>query len=656
MLIVDVRELEEDIKINPFVVDPEDPLGVYKLMSYTPKVIERIMQNITSQSDEIKFIYSNGAAEVYHYKQVVFNIIWWRIFVALKIPVLPEDFWEFKNINENSIAEIHTAIKDKCIVPGADRKKIVSLMYESVPMYYNFIHRYCCEYATGISLMKLYTLANQPDVRAICNIEHLKGWGSKDVEVEIETRKALLINLFITKYPDSPITRYLVTDTLNVNQLVQMFIGYGPRSDVNDRVIGDPILHGTLDGLRDTAEFAVESLAAKKAAVYNKASVRDSAYSNRQGHLTLCEIYRVDPHPCDNEMTVELYLDKDNYKWFLGKYIVEDGRDVLLSKRNIKTYLDKPINMVSAIDCRRRYAICSRCMGEMSQYIPADMHLGLTTGSEVLSRIMQNILSAKHMVKTNTIAYALTPEMAEWFSKRRNGFYLKSEKQSLRLMVPEASTKKFWNINKAVNVRESDFSTLRSIALIDGNHEVLETLEIAMAPIYPYWSTDFIDYLIKNKDRVTKERGMYIIPLDNWDRNKPMFKIETITFDMNAYVKSVQDFLNKDICNYHDTGEVLKDFCATLYKKSNVNIFLAEILIKALMITSPTDFNFPIRDKGEPAYFGTLRDVISNRAMTPKLAFENLLGKEQMQYFQKPSTYLVKREMGMFAPFFNLAA
>lgn len=657
MLLITTKDLEKDLRIDPFVVDPNDPLGVYNLSSYIPEVIVELMDKVVYSTEEVRFQYADGTVLSHNHRYLTFNMIWWRILSALKLPILPEDFYAFDKFDENTLGEIHTSIQDRCLVPGADRKKILSLMYDSITVYYNFIHRYCCECAVGLDLFKLYSLAAQPDIREICDVSKLKDWSSRDIEEEINHRKGKLVSLLLTKYRSSVITRYLVTDTINVNQLVQMMIAYGPRSDINDKITGDPILHGTLDGFRSPAEFAVESLAAKKSAVYNKASVRESAYGNRQGHLTLCEIYKIDPVPCDNPNTVEMFMDKSNWKWFLGKTIVDNGVDVVLDGKNIKNYIDKPINMVSALDCRRRYSICSRCMGAMHKYIPSDMHLGLTTGAAVLSKIMQNILSAKHLVKTNTIDYAMSKEMDNWFAKRRDKFYLKVKPDVAGgyMVVPVGAVKNFYNINKVgSDENESTYSTIRIIGFLNANQEVVDEVEVEVPMITPFFSLEFIKYLINNKDRIKKSNGLYFIPLDKWDIDQCLFKIYNITFDMNAYVKSVQEFFSKEIVNYHDPGEALKAFCVVLYRKSTVNIFLAEILLKALMISSPTDYSFPIRDFEEPVCFGALKDVIDNRALTPKLAFEQLVGKD-IKYLHHPNTYLVERPMGVFAPFFNLS-
>ena len=437
MKIFNVKELYNDVKIDPFNFNPNDPIGVFFLNAYIPISIRAIMEeNSNTNNPFIEVIFTDNIKETYYFKQVVLNIMIWRILASLKLPILKDDYHEFKDITEETLSEIHTNIYYKCLLPDIDERKVYGLFHESISVFYNFTHEYCWEYATGISLIELYDLFGQPDIEEICNIEVENIYDTKLIERTIDRKKEELIACIKTKYPDSCIGPYLLTDTLNTNQVAQLFIAYGPRSDINDKIVGKPILNSTLKGLRSIEEFGVESLSAKKSAISNRSSVATASYNSRQGHLTTGEIYHIIHTPCNNNETIKVYIKPKKSHRYLGKIIVENNQDVYLTKENIEKYSGTVVDMVTAMHCRCPNGICKRCIGQMSDYISSSLHLGLATGTEVFSQIVQNILSTKHMIKTNTIEYQLNEISTKWFTRIGNKFMLKPINPEWKLVIP----------------------------------------------------------------------------------------------------------------------------------------------------------------------------------------------------------------------------
>lgn len=671
MKIFNVKELYNDVKIDPFNFNPNDPIGVFFLKAYIPVSIRAIMEeNSNEVNPYIEVIFTDNSKEKYYFKQVVLNIMIWRILASLKLPILKEDYHEFININEETLSEIHTKIYYKCLLPEIDERKVYGLFHESISVFYNFTHEYCWEYATGLSLVELYDLFSKPDVEEICNIEVENIYDTKLIERTIDRKKEELISCIKTKYPDSCIGPYLLTDTLNTNQVAQLFIAYGPRSDINDKIIGKPILNSTLKGLRSIEEFGVESLSAKKSAISNRSSVSTASYNSRQGHLTTGEIYHIIHTPCGNDETIKVYIKPNKSHRYLGKIIVVNNQDIFLTKDNIDKYVGTVVDMVSAMHCRYPNGICKRCIGQMSDYISSSLHLGLATGTEVFSQIVQNILSTKHMIKTNTIEYQLNETSVKWFTRVGNKFMLKPINPDWKLVIPTHSCEiiNYFNISKPTDLidmierendgeklKEGNLSRLKDIYIVDENDNLIEAMTLDMNPIYPYFSLRFLTYLINNKNNIVVKDGCHIVPLNKWRFTTTIFKVDNITYDMTAYVQSVFKYLNDDLYRYSDAGLALNDFSELIYEKTEVSIFLVEVILRSLMIAGPKDYSFPIRSTGDPVYFGKLRDVISSRALTPKLAFQGLYSSKQSnQYFNKPGVYLNPVPIGLFADFYNL--
>jgi len=65
----------------------------------------------------------------------------------------------------------------------------------------------------------------------------------------------------------------MIADTLKKNQIPQMLLKYGPRSDVDDTMCRHIINESSFSGNKSVADFAVESLSAKKSAYFNKSVI-----------------------------------------------------------------------------------------------------------------------------------------------------------------------------------------------------------------------------------------------------------------------------------------------------------------------------------------------------------------------------------------------
>lgn len=650
-----VSELEKDIDLDPFIVDKKDPIGVFGLRAKIPSTMEYLMETCSNELNPfVKVIFSDGSYKPMYFKHLILNIAIWRIFSALKLPILQSDIQSFKEINERTISNIQTKVLPKCLtVKAVDKRKVFGLFHESICVLFNFIHCYLWEYASGISLSELYEIYDFPEVEDICDVSNLNPYDTKTVEITIEHKKKQFVDLIKDKHKDSCIGPYLLTDTLNLNQIAQLFIAYGPRSDINDIIVGKAILSSTLKGLNGIDELAIEALASKKSSIYNRSSVGTASYNNRQGLLTACEIYHAIDRPCENDETLRMFISKGSR--FVGKTIIEHGIEIKLTEENIKQYEGKFVDMISVVHCRYSNGVCSRCMGEMFNFFINTLHLGLAAGSEIFSVILQLILSSKHLVKTDTIDFYLDEIAKKWLFRHNNNFQFKYFDPKFKLGIPTSAIGEFKNITDLNKIKETGFSKIDTILILDEDNKVVEVLNLAVDPVYPYLTKSFISYLMSVKNEIGISDHMYIIPLDKWDFDASFIGIMNITFDMTSYVSSVWNFMKDSLKNYTDVSEALNKFADIIYKKSDANIMLVEIILRSLMIASPTDYSFPNRKSGDPIYFGTLLKVIANRSLTPKLIFEKLKTTSMTQKFflQLPSTYTKPNSAGMFAPFWG---
>ena len=588
--------------------------------------------------------------------------------MSLRLPVLPKHFKVVTNCGNRFMPEWFTEIYEECLpylcetlepkdglVP---RMKVYALMADTIIMFHNFYLRYCAEYVTTISYLEQARMLTQdPKLREICHVELQPHEDSKEAEIMITNKSNELIRYISDTYPHTNLGANIITESINFNQLAQLLIAFGPRADINDKIIGRPILSNGINGLRDVYDYAKESLASKKAAKFNHEVVSKSSYFNRKGHLSITELYRFDPRICNNSKTKRIFIVPKRPKRYIGKNIIVDGVMVTLDMNNIKKFEGTIVNMVSALDCQHAGNVCSRCAGKMYYYIPNDFHLGLIVSTEIYSRIVQKILSAKHLVKTLTLLYNLNDSAKRWFRDDEDGYKLISKMLkgwSIGVRYNQMKRPEFVDIDHMVFEGEEN-SWISHILIFDEEGKPVDEITLIQEdnPIVPYFSRKFYEYVQKYPEYVTYKDRMCYIKMDNWRPSAPVLNVTKVSYDMTAYVGSVEKFMLTKAASYTDGGEALNDLCEIIFSKTEINIFLIEMILRTLLIRDPEDYEFPVGEREEDT-FGKMHDIIFNRSFTPRLAFERLVNKSSAGNLHKPSTYIKPLSPGLFRPFLNL--
>ena len=81
--------------------------------------------------------------------------------------------------------------------------------------------------------------------------------------------------------------------------------------------------------------------------------------------------------------------------------------------------------MRSSFGCRYTDGICEICGGQVTQFTPDDIHIGMEATTSLMGPIGQLILSNKHITSTSAIIVKLSPDIGSIFDVKNNKLYLK---------------------------------------------------------------------------------------------------------------------------------------------------------------------------------------------------------------------------------------
>lgn len=593
-------------------------------------------------------------------RMLILNIIFWEPNVSFG--VLPEssDFFNIKSITTDSISVIQTKLYKKAL------KLLTHIPYMQIVMRYlynidrlsNFIQRHMGIYMPSIDALGLARLMENPALKKLADYQFDDKLGTKVAEQQLKVMsKELITHLKDPDLPNNCLYPYMQAGTLKSNQIPQFLIAYGPRSDVDDTMKRHIVGQSSFSGLRTVEDFAIESLSAKKSIYFSRDVIRQSQYSGRKMRLACAEIQHIYPGSCGSQGWMPYVIGEEVADNYIDRIIIDDkGNRVILDKQNIDKFVGRQIKLVSQFACRHTDGICEHCAGYgedmLIKYMPPDIHIGLLSSSKVSSVVSQKILSAKHLVSTSSKMYTLPESAQKYLYKVEDAIFWSPEAakyfDTVRFRIPSEAINQISDLNLDTLPTAESYSKVPFIELVKDD-EVVDRICLEADVFIPYFSTQMLEHMHQHYRQLKVDDEYMTFSMSGFDIKQPFMKFVILNDDMITYTKRVYGFLGSRMINYTTVADCMRDFSTVVYQKSSINSFFIESVVRSHMIVSESDFRIPVVTDFNNVRFGNLADVISETSVSGKLAFENL-----KQYLTAPSTPLLLRKRGLFAPYFGL--
>lgn len=594
-------------------------------------------------------------------RHAIVHLIFWRNFHQFGVPIRKDHVWFTSGVcSDETISIMQSAAYRELVEMYPERRNEITLrMFYTVNEYNQFILANLAEWHSSIDLFQLAELMEQPEIKKITDFDIRPEMGTDVIEKLVADANKELCNLISKrgKLKSNVLLPYMESGMLNTNQLMQLMISLGVRTDINDMVVLYPIATSYIKGLRDIRDYVVDSLASKKSHFYNSVAVRDSQYFSRKQHLLTSVITRVYPGNCGTTTTVPFTVTLENYKFLVGKIVKgEDGNEYMLDKNNLPEHIGKRVDMFSPGTCLHTDGYCEHCGGLMSKYLPKELNVGILSATIVVKDITQLILSSKHFSKTNSIVYKIPEDGLQLFSRKNNEIYWRKEMRDilskatigflLRDVCPINDLTLLSEDDTSIN--EEKFSSPTYMVLkIDGADDIELPLTVNNAT--PFLSSEMLFYMKERIVDIVQDETMVWIPMDKFNINLSMFRSVVANNSMMAYMKKAASFLQTDIGRYTSFTDALEDFSTIIYSKVGVHIIHIETMLKAYMVTSQLNYDVPVvRDPGNVRFQINPR-IVKNRTVSGELAFQCF-----MQYISYPGTFTIPRSPGIFDAFFSI--
>lgn len=570
------------------------------------------------------------------------------------------------------VADIHPKMLKQLDIMAMDPAKVqlvsqMKLRMElagCINILYNVICIYLGAYQRSIDMFSICKSMAVPEIATAAKVDLEDEVNKRNINAAekkiADKTKTLLATLSDPKLKDQNVFYpYVRLGVASPQQVPQVVMAAGTRTDVNDMMILSPITSSYIGGLKDIYEFAIDSLSAKKSLLYNASGLGDSQYANRKEQLMASTLWKIYPGDCGSDVTLDFEILPINHKHCVGKFISEKGKLVELTYSNLQNYLGKVVKLRSPITCRHTDGCCHACGGRMLDFLMPNTVIGIASTIELMSPVGQLILSNKHVSRTTSMTYVLPHLMDDYLQVSRNEVHLhvKAKKLAKKWMiavpfhnVARISDLQYVEDEDAIN--DQHFSQITEISFVDGSTGEFLTPIANMIDVnksIPYLSSEILGYIKRNPDMIKDLGDTLMISMEKFDVNKPLMRCIVANASMPRFSKQIRTLFSDDIKKYTSAVDVLRDFTNIVYSKVDPHLFHLEVIVRASMVTSGQDYRIPVVTDPRDVKFGALRYNIRQRSIGAQLAFERM-----KEYIEDPRTYTYPREMGPFDAFAGL--
>ena len=641
-------------------------LGDRKLYDgYYKKYYNRVIEDYQFRKKKIKLLFPDGSTKTFKIYKFLVNMVFWCPFVEFQ-ETLTEDFiFDTNNINSDSIADYLDLIIDKFFISDKDHAKIINCLGEIITKLSYYSVDFNKRVGNTISLYNIINLMNTNEEfkEIIYTRFNEKYIDTASIEKELARRtKRLLEILSSTK---NCFRDYVnAKEGLNKNQLTQFLINIGPKPDLKGNVFPKIVNTNFItDGFKSVSDYYINSSGGRKAAITNYSETKNSGYLMRKLSILCMNVDLSKEKDCGTQNYVRQTLDSESTMERFDKryYVGKDGK-LRLFKYNKDTaikYKGRTLNFRSPITCNCKNGICKTCYGGLSK-INFDIHIGIMAILILTSQLTQQMLSTKHLLKTDTKEIEWKDNFKEFFIMNGNTIELNPDIDDPSLYTfilrdddiifneddidennnEEDSYENGFNesINKVIRrftIRKKNTTK----ASKKNNKDDFDYYEIESE--VDLYITPYFERLLKNK-AYNSDDGTYELSLkSDIQLEEELFYVEIENTELSSILNKIISLINTkehlNITTYNDMTSKFIELC------NNSNIFInsvhLEIIIRELIKDVDNVLERPDFSIKDPKYqIMRLADsILNSNSVVTSISFERF--KEQIY---KPRTYRKK--------------
>lgn len=571
------------------------------------------------------------------YKEIIFNRYCWEMFLLYpNTPITSKCSVHTLLEKEYYNSDIHikileTIFKWICeynqLNTYSIKEPLLRITQFIVNDIYNNIVNRISEYVTTIDATDFIEIVNDPDIKEIHGSMKPTPEGVDQTYKKIKqylTSSTNKTNRFIHAYKSK---------SINENQANQCI---GPRGfiiDLDRTVFRQPVVNGFIKGMGNLFEIMAESRTAAKSLNASDNHIKQSEYASRRIQLLTMVVENIVNTDCGSTEYFNLFITKDILDNIKGKYYLNEETNQLNYIKGNETHLiNKFIKVRTTLGCRivQDNYVCTTCLGKVSENFKENSNLGYIMTSHLMEKTSQSILSTKHLThsaKKSLIKLEGNANKYFYINDDNDLFFNKDiDLNGISIIIPNNKLIKLVDVlnMQHSNVALNKIGEIDEIFIKDDKHKVplIDNVVISYNDRSCIITKFFLEH-IKNSKIKTDMRGNFIIPLDNYNKDLPIFNNPLKESDMISFVNNITSIIETIKNKQTDPYEKLDLLFTTILDKFKCNLSVLEILIYATTAYNVFNHNYRLGRNSQHLMCERRSTLFRHRSVGQLLVFQD---------------------------------
>ncbi len=501
-------------------------------------------------------------------------------------------------------------------------------MVEILNRYYSELQFHILEYGVSLSIFDYIDLQKDPDLEK--SIEEALNDRLNPSRVEVVTE---MVKQVVLKNPNNNLSKLFNSGVANKTQVTHSIGIRGFVTDIQNMVYSELVGANLTKGLDTFYDISCESSSMGKALTLQEFGVRYSEWLQREMHLVSMNIRELVLGDCGNRYYHEWGVDnKATLSLLEGSNVLIDGVEQELDSSKHSHLIGSMIKMRRLNDCLhlKEGKVCHKCLGALSYSIPehgSPAHILLT---ELMAKIGQLMLSAKHYTESAVLkTLRLDSLAARYLRVDESNFYIrddldKNKKYTIVLSSDSYYGFRLLSTSMADKIDTLDISKLSTIDGLfmktskgDSKEFTREYIEIRQDGRSGVLDKAFIAHSLSNT--VITANGEYEIDITNYRGRLLYLENKEFAFDQyNADFKKL-------LLSYKGKKRIAPEIAIVeifqyLNQKLSINMKIVEMLVAAITVENLKD-DFSVGLNRDTRSVSTYRNILLSRSPGISLGF-----------------------------------
>ena len=425
--------------LNEIITDYDEFKKMYGHIYY---ILEEGFEIENIRKFKIKVTFNKESNNYYdmEIRHLLINMIFLRAFVELEVDVELDDSYLF-DAKEISNKKIKKYIDEKIIVPFIDQftdteerfMELNSVLHDIIYRLNKIPRDFNSLMGITLNLENSFIKVSKENERfnELIRTKIPEDMQPKDIEDYLN--KLMKEEIEILKNTENCFQPMLLSGTgIKDEQLREFSINGGLKSDLLGNTIPIPINSNlVVGGFGSITNYYIDAGASRKSLIANKEKMGSSGHMALLIKLSCVGTYISETKDCHTPHTVELKITSKKFlEMCVGRYYREPGkRNFKLLKATDTHLIGKTLKFRDPGKCGCKDGICHTCYGSLAS-VNKGMDVGIYAATIISRPLSQNILSTKHLNKTDSALITFNPEFDKFFKLEANQVRLLKDNES----------------------------------------------------------------------------------------------------------------------------------------------------------------------------------------------------------------------------------